>query len=48
MRILRRDTVLAEKLAPNSSSVIFVTFRIDTPWMVIAIIAATSAFSRRW
>jgi hypothetical protein len=38
----------AEKLWPQSSSVIALTLRVDTPWTYISASVATSAFSERW
>jgi len=38
----------AEKLWPQSSSVIALTLRVDTPCTYISASAATSAFSERW
>jgi hypothetical protein len=38
---------LALKLRPQSSSLIALTFRVDTPWMYISVKAATKAFSLR-
>jgi hypothetical protein len=38
----------AEKLWPQSSSVIALTLRVDTPCTSISASAATSAFSERW
>jgi hypothetical protein len=38
---------LALKLCPQSSSLIALTFRVDTPWMYISVKAATKAFSLR-
>jgi hypothetical protein len=37
----------AEKLWPQSSSVIALTFLVDAPWTYISASAATSAFSER-
>lgn len=38
----------AEKLCPQSSSVIAFTLRVETPWMYISAKAETRAFSLRW
>ncbi len=42
------DIVDAEKLCPQSSSVIRFTFRVETPCTYISASADTSAFSERW
>jgi hypothetical protein len=42
------EIVEAEKAWPHSSSVIALTFRVDTPWTYISAKVATSACSERW
>jgi hypothetical protein len=43
----RCETRLFEKLVPHSTSVISLTFRVETPSRYISINASTSAFSLR-
>ena len=43
-----QEVLEAEKLCPQSSSVIALTLRVETPCTYISAKAATKAFSERW